>query len=76
MLLKERWKDKPSRDFIAIGMGCLWMGILMTAAGSHWFDTTPLLCGFLLGLAGVLIGLSIVVNIQGLKRYRTEQAGR
>ena len=61
---------------MAVGMVCLWLGVLMSAAGTHWFDTTPLLCGFLLGLAGVLVGVSIVINIAGLKRYRTEQAQR
>jgi presenilin-like A22 family membrane protease len=76
MLLRERWKDKPSRDFISVGMGSLMMGFLLSAAGSHWFDATPMLSGFLLGLAGVLIGLSLVMDIQGLKRYRAEQARR
>jgi presenilin-like A22 family membrane protease len=74
MLLRERWKNKPSRDFISVGIGCLMLGFLLSAAGSRWFDSTPLLSGFLLGLAGVLIGLSIVVNIAGLKRYRAERA--
>jgi|GEM_PF-5837684 len=76
MLLRERWKNKPSREIIAIGMACLWMGILMTAGASCWFDSPPFLSGFLHGLAAVLVGVSIVINIQGLKRHRTEQARR
>jgi cell division protein FtsX len=48
----------------------------MATAGSSWIESPPLLSGFLLGLAGVLIGVSMVMNIQGLKRYRAEQAGR
>jgi hypothetical protein len=76
MLLRGKWKDKPSREVIAIGMACLWIGILMTAGTSYWFESPPLLSDFLHGLAAVLIGVSIVVNIQGLKRYRTEQVCR
>ncbi len=73
MLLRESWKDRPSREIIAIGMACLWIGVLMGAAGSSWIKSPALLSGFLLGLAGVLLGLSIVVNIAGLKRYRAER---
>ena len=76
MLLREKWSKRPSRDIIAVGMACLWIGVLLAAAGSKWLESPPLLSGFLLGLAGVLLGVSIVINIAGLRRYRTEQARR
>jgi len=76
VLLRERWKDKPSRNFISVGMASLMMGFLLSAAGSRWFESTPILSGFLLGLAGVLFGLSLVMNVQGLRKYRAEQARR
>jgi hypothetical protein len=76
MLLRERSKDKPSRNFISVGMASLMTGFLLVAAGSNWFDGTPWLSGFLLGLAGVLIGLSLVMNVQGLRKYRAEQSRR
>jgi hypothetical protein len=74
MLLRKSWREKPSRKIIALGMGCFSCGAAAAAVGTSWRILPDVLSGALVGLAGVLLGVSIVINIRGLKRYRAEQA--
>ncbi len=76
MLLRTAIKDKPAKFLFALGWGCLAVTILITTLGTRWIASPPFLLGFMYGVAGVMAGLSIVFNIQALKRYRTERSGR
>jgi hypothetical protein len=61
MILRNRLHD--SQAMINIGMSCLATGIV---AQRFIHPPTDFWQGFVAGLSGVLIGLSIVFNLRGL----------
>jgi uncharacterized membrane protein YozB (DUF420 family) len=65
MILKKRLHD--SQAMITIGMSCLATGIV---AQRFIHPPTDFWQGFVAGLSGVLIGLSIVFNLRGLMLRR------
>ena len=68
MLLRHRLRD--SQAMISAGMGCLAVGIVaqrfIHPASDFWQ-------GFVYGVSGSLIGLSIVFNLRGLVLRRTQR---
>lgn len=70
MLLRHRFRD-PQR-LISAGMGCLAVAIVaerfIHPASDFWQ-------GFVAGITGMLIGLSIVLNMRGLVLQRTQRKG-
>ena len=67
MLLKNRLHD--SQSMISVGMACLAVGIV---AQRFVHPPTDFWQGFVAGLSGLLIGLSIVFNLRGLMLRKTE----
>ncbi len=65
MLLRNRLHD--SQSMISFGMFCLATGIV---AQRFIHPPTDFLQGFVAGLSGALIGLSIVFNVRGLTLRR------
>ncbi len=76
MLQKSYLKDIPGRHLIGIGMACMSVAALLTVSGTRWIEEPAFLVGFIYGLAGVLSGVSIVLNIRGMQRLRREQSGQ
>ena len=86
MLLRKQVKEYA--QWIGWGQGCFLVGYLLQAATTdrvpmHWFhglmNNAPafdMLQGFAAGLSGVLMGLSIVLNVRGLMAYRVERQRR
>jgi len=82
MLLKKRVDDY--RQMIGWGQACLLIGFFLSALSTGFILDGWLLGvlgtqsafdffqGFAAGLAAVLFGLSIVLNVRGLKMYRAE----
>ena len=67
MLLRNRLYDPQS--MIGVGMSCLAVGIV---AQRFIHPPTDFWQGFVLGVSGSLIGLSIVFNIRGLVLRRQQ----
>jgi len=67
MLLRNRLHDPQS--MIGIGMSCLAVGIV---AQRFIHPPTDFWQGFVMGVSGALIGLSIVFNIRGLMLRRQQ----
>jgi len=67
MFLRHRLHD--SQSMISVGMACLAVGIV---AERFIHPPTDFWQGFVAGISGLLIGLSIVFNIRGLMLRRTE----
>ena len=65
MLLRNRLHD--SQSMISFGMACLAIGIV---AQRFIHPPTDFWQGFVAGLSGMLIGLSIVFNMRGLMLRR------
>ena len=65
MILRNRLHDPQA--MIAVGMSCLAAGIL---AQRFIHPPTDFWQGFVAGLSGTLIGLSIVFNLRGLMLKR------
>jgi len=65
MILKDRLHD--SKALITAGMTCLAVGIV---AQRFIHPPTDFWQGFVAGLTGVLIGLSIVFNVRGMMLRR------
>ncbi len=65
MILRKRLNDPQA--MISLGMGCLAVGIV-----SHRFihPPTDFWQGFVYGVSGALIGLSIVFNLRGFMLRR------
>jgi hypothetical protein len=76
MLFRRRIKEMTSQQLISIGLALMMLAVGLSTVGSHWLDGSDFTAGFFMGFASVLMGTSIVFNIQGLKRYRTEKARR
>jgi hypothetical protein len=68
MILKDRLHDSSS--LISIGMACLATGIV---AQRFIHPPNDFWQGFVAGLSGVLIGLSIVFNLRGLMLRRRDE---
>lgn len=66
MILKNRLHDPNA--FTGIGMACLATGIVVQR---FIHPPTDFWQGFVAGLSGMLIGLSIVFNLRGLSLRRT-----
>lgn len=60
------------RTQLGIGQLCLALGIVLSRFGPH-FVRSDLGIGFIDGLWGVLIGVSIALNLGGLVRMRRER---
>jgi len=67
MLLRNRLHD--SQSMIGFGMSCLAVGIV---AQRFIHPPTDFGQGFVMGVSGALIGLSIVFNIRGLMLRRRQ----
>jgi hypothetical protein len=67
MFLRNRLHDPQA--MISAGMTCLAVGIV---AQRFIYPPTDFWQGFVAGVSGVLIGLSIVFNLRGLMLRRTE----
>ena len=67
MLLRNRLHD--SQSMIGVGMFCLATGIV---AQRFIHPPTDFWQGFVAGLSGALIGLSIVFNVRGLMLRRQQ----
>ena len=67
MLLRKRFHD--SQSMISVGVSCLAVGIV---AQRFIHPPTDFWQGFVAGLSGVLIGLSIVFNLRGLMLRRNQ----
>jgi hypothetical protein len=65
MILRNRLHD--SQAMIAVGMSCLATGIL---AERFIHPPTDFWQGFVIGVSGALIGLSVVFNLRGLMLKR------
>ena len=65
MLLRKRIHDPQA--MISLGMGCLAVGIV---ANRFIHPPTDFWQGFVYGVSGALIGLSIVFNLRGLMLRR------
>lgn len=74
MLFRNRVKELPGRQMIGFGMACMSTAALITVGGLSWLSDSDLINGFLFGLASVLAGLSIVLNVRGMVRLRAEQS--
>jgi hypothetical protein len=70
MLLRRRLRDPNA--LIAFGTTCLAAGIV---AQRFIHPPTDFWQGFVAGLSGTLIGLSIVFNMRGLVLWRRGRAG-
>jgi hypothetical protein len=82
MLLREHMNDH--RQLIGWGQACLLIGLFLLALSAGLFPTEWLqgvlgtesaldfFQGLAAGMAAVLLGLSIVLNVRGLKMYRSE----
>ena len=70
MYLRHRLRDPQKR--ITIGMACLAAGIVLQRFAPRLFhsDVHNFAAGFITGVSGVLIGLSIVLNLTGLMMRR------
>ena len=67
MLLRNRLHD--SRAMTSAGMACLAVGIV---AQRFIHPPTDFWQGFVAGISGLLIGLSIVFNLRGLMLWRNQ----
>ena len=65
MILRNRLHDPQS--MIAVGMSCLASGIL---ARRFIHPPTDFWQGFVIGVSGALMGLSVVFNLRGLMLKR------
>ena len=72
MLLRSYLKDTPGKQLIGFGMACMSTAGLITVSGGLWIDEPTFLIGFMYGIASVLAGLSIVLNLTGMQRLRVE----
>ncbi len=72
LLLK---KDRNPRRILSIGSAFLIFGILgfIVATSEGLRDATPFLRGFMHGLSGAMIGVSVVFNLVGLRLLRRER---
>lgn len=72
MLLK-RIEKQSYRMYIVIGQLSLVFGILLTrlSQAAYFQEVTPSFYqGLIVGISGVMIGVSIVFNVQSLRYYR------
>ena len=67
MILRNRLHD--SQSMITVGMACLAIGIV---AQRFIHPPTDFWQGFVYGVSGALIGLSIVFNLRGLMLRRKQ----
>ena len=70
MILRNRLHN--SQSMISVGMSCLAVGIVVQR---FIHPPTDFWQGFVAGVSGLLIGLSIVFNMRGLM-LRRKEAGR
>lgn len=71
MLLRNRLHD--SKALITFGSSCLAIALV---AQRFVHPDSDFGQGFIAGLSGLLIGVSIVFNLWGLVRWRREREGR
>jgi hypothetical protein len=69
MILRKRLHDPQA--MISLGMGCLAVGIV---AQRFIHPPTDFWQGFVYGVSGALIGLSIVFNLRGLMLQRSRRS--
>ncbi len=69
MLLLRR--DRNPRRYLILGGAFLVFGILgfVAVTSEGWRDATSFMRGFMHGLSGVLIGVSLVFNLIGLRLH-------
>ena len=73
MLLRNYFRQMPGKQLISYGMTCMLLGVLITVGGLGWINKPIFAVGLFYGLAGVLAGLSIILNVRGMLRLRQEQ---
>lgn len=83
MLLQRYGKQVSGKTLLTLGQATLLVGLGFIAAGqvlvrfrsdAPGFSWVDFLCGFCHGFGGMTMGVSIVLNVVGLRRSKAERA--